>query len=134
MFPLAIDEYKILDGVLLTAAYTGNTSAAHEVRSYGSFTIVPVYAAHASSPSAKAQIQVQFSPDGTNWGTSGTWGDSGSGQETFTADTYNVDQNNPKPQITMSNLSRWMRIKAQETGYTASNFGTVSVYIYSTVI
>ena len=127
----ATDERKILDGVTLTAAYSGNTSAAHECRSVGSFTIIPVYAAHASSPSANAELQIEFSPDGTNYSPTGTWNDGGSGEMSYTAETYNIDQTNKYPQIVLNALGRWMRIKVREQGHVASNFGTISVYVYS---
>lgn len=130
----ASDENKVLSAVTLTAAYSGNTSSAIECRSVGSFTIIPQYTAHASSPASVAEIQIEFSADGTNYSPTGTWSDSGSGEQIYTADTYNVDQTNKYPQIVLSSLGRWMRVKARDSGYVAANFGTLTVYVYSNSI
>jgi hypothetical protein len=128
----ANDEIALLSGVTLTAAYTGNTTAAKEHRSYGGLTLLLKYTPHASSATAYAQVQVEVSYDGTTWLPYGEWTRPSTGVREFESSTFKINQTYPSTFLTLDELrGRYFRVKAQEASVTASFFGTLTVYGYT---
>ena len=124
------DEILVLNGVTLTAAYTGNSSSAYEYRSGAGLTFLINYDRHSGSASAYLELQVEYSYDASAWHQWGQWADSGSGVMTFTAYTYKQLGDGKVPLVIDEPRARWFRVKVQETSVTGSNFGTVYVYAY----
>lgn len=126
------DEIRIFNAVTLTAAYSGNTTSALEHRSTSGVTLLVSYAAHASSPSAYAEFQVELSYDGTTWIPYGEWLLASAGVREYDTDTFKVNQNDPLAFLTLDELrGRYFRVKAKESTVVASNFGTLTMYAYS---
>lgn len=128
--PQAADEYKVFSAKTLTATITDTVSDSIEIRSDTSFTFLPVYAMGAAETGNNVELEIAFSPDGTNWCINGVWIDPGTGQLTERQYFYNVTELNLP--ITITNITgRWMRIRAKEEGV-ATNAGTLSLYLYRT--
>jgi hypothetical protein len=128
----ANDEIKLMDAVTLTALYTGNLTTGYEHRSVNGLTLLLKYAAHASSPSAYASVQVEVSYDNTNWIPYGEWTRPSTGIRQFESTTFNIVQSYPLSFLTLDEMrGRYFRIKAKETDYDTTNFGTLTVYAYT---
>jgi len=120
------DERKVFDAITLTAAYTGNESVDMEVRSNDKYSILAIYDKGAAETSNTCEIEVSFTPDGTEYAQTGFW--SAAATSTFTAQTYQFAQDTNVP-IDFEAMGRSMRIRVKETGV-ASNFGTLTLYLY----
>lgn len=126
------DEIKLLDGVTLTSAYTGNSTSAYEHRSANGLTLMLKYTAHASSATAYAQVQIELSYDGSTWLPYGEWTRPATGSREFESTTFKINQTYPSTFLTLDEMrGRYFRVKAQEASYTGSFFGTLTVYAYS---
>lgn len=124
------DEYKIFDTQTLTATYAGSVSASVECRSDDKFSILVDYRAGATETSNICEVEISFSPDGTNWAPFGTW--SNATQSDYTIIYFNVDQRadaNDCSIINIESMGRWMRVRLKEEGV-VTNAGTATVYLY----
>ena len=127
------DENKVFNAVTLTASYTAagqpTNSGAIETRTYGKYCFLPVYTQGAAETSNNVEMEVSFSPDGTNWSLWGVWVDPGTGQLTERTYYYNFSDTIAQP-IVIEALGRYIRIRVKEEGV-SSNAGTLTLYMYS---
>lgn len=121
------DENRIFNADALTNAYaSGLGSGDIEVRSDDKFTIIASYAAGAVETANTCELEISFSPDGTNYAQYGYWG--AAATSTFTAQTFQIAQDT-KVILNLESLGRWMRIRAKETGV-AANVGNLTLFLY----
>lgn len=131
------DENKILNAIALPTSYQASgvsVSSNIEVRSDDLFCLHVIYAGGSGETNNTCEVEVSFSPDGTNWSVYGDWTDGGSGQNTYENQYWNVAQDtNAMIYIGARNLeiplARWMRVRVKEEGV-VTNAGTVTVYLY----
>jgi hypothetical protein len=110
----------------LTAAYTGNTTSAIGVDGAYALSLDIKYTYGTGETSNKLQMQVEASPDGTNWfafpNDSTT-----DGTSTITTRTFEIAQADNVIHLNLRELlTQYIRVKVQESGV-ASNYGTVSI-------
>lgn len=121
------DERLVFNASTLTNAYIGGLGSGDiEIRSNDKFTILGAYAGGAAETANTCELEVSFSPDGTNYCQYGFWSDAAT--SAFTAVTFQIAQDT-KPMINFEGLGRWMRIRAKETGV-AAVAGTLTLYLY----
>ncbi len=129
---LASDENLVFNAVTLPTSYQSSgasVSGSIEIRSYGQFTLIPIYTEGASETGNVCEIEISVSPDGTNWAIYGSYADAGSGQMNATKQYFNIAQSDPTP-ITFTVMGRWIRFRLKEEGV-VTNAGTLSLYLYS---
>jgi hypothetical protein len=131
------DEKLLFNAVALTANYetTGATvSETMEIRSNKNFCLLAQYTPGAAETGNVCELEISFSPDGTNWVVYGDWTDGGSGQNTYELQYFNVAQS-VNAMITLSHptalmpMAQYMRVRAKEEGV-ASNVGSLTVHLY----
>ena len=127
----ASDENPIIAGATLSATYqtSGATCVTAEVRSDDELTLLVKYVEGSAETGNVCEVEVSFSPDGTNWAIYGVWSDGGSGQMAYTQQFFNVPQSTNALIALDGVLARWIRIRLKEEGV-ASNAGTASVWLY----
>lgn len=129
--PRPAEEIKVFSAITLPTTYQSSgasVSDAIECRSFGQYTIIPVYDAGAAETANVCEIEISVSADGTNWSIIGAFADAGSGQMNFTQQFYNIDQAKYEP-ITFNVMSRYIRFRVKEEGV-ASNAGTLTMWLY----
>jgi len=110
----------------LTAAYTGNTSDTIKASGIYGISLDIKYTYGSGETSNKLQLQIEGSPDGTNWFLFPN--DSTTDNiSTITGRTFEIAQADNLIHLNIRELlTEYVRIKVQENGV-ASNFGTISI-------
>jgi len=123
----AADIRTVFDAVTLTDTYAGNTSDGIEVRSWDKFTVLAWYAAGSQESGNTCEVEVSFSPDGSNYAEYGVW--SNENPSVFLEKPFQIKQDKNRP-ISFESMGGMMRIRVKETGVT-TNTGTLSLFLYT---
>ncbi len=120
---------------LLTTYQTSGVTVSSDidVGSFDEFTLFVDYRAGAAETANVCEVEISWSPNGTDYALIDSWADAGSGQMTRTTQYYNVPQRADATDCTIIAITniqnKFMRVRLKEEGV-SSNAGKATVYLF----